>query len=185
MVGSSLSLQQRTHILIVQECLSLEGKLNCHGATDNVLNSKTAQKEIKKSILIKVDWETCLSEATQHNSTAVAASIYHSASWLRLWDMALDHGPRGTAALQALYRRLTRPRIGDLNVCSICKTELSEYFEHYTHSAIHPFITQNSSSAVLLRGVQKFLTMQNTLYNLFSQLTFVTYVFHVCITKAR
>ena len=51
--------------------------------------------------------------------------------------MALDHGPRGTAALQALYRTLTRPRIGqDLNVCSICKIELSEsYFDlPYTHS---------------------------------------------------
>ena len=48
--------------------------------------------------------------------------------------MALDHGPRGTAALQALYHTLTRPRIGqDLNVCSICKIKLSEsYIEHYS-----------------------------------------------------
>ena len=54
--------------------------------------------------------------------------------------MALDHGPRGTAALQALHRTLTRPRIGqDLNVCSICKTELSEsYFEHYSISIHNP-----------------------------------------------
>ena len=54
---------------------SLEGKLDCQGATDNVLNSKIGQK-IKKSILNV----TCLSEATQHNSTAVAAIICHSAS---------------------------------------------------------------------------------------------------------
>ena len=46
------------------------------------------------------DWETCISTASQHNSTAVAANICRSASWLRLWDMALDYGPRGTAALE-------------------------------------------------------------------------------------
>ena len=82
-IFSQLAAMDPHSLRIVQECRSLEGKLICKGATDNVLNSKIGPKEIKKSIL-KVDWETCLSEATQHNSTAVAASICHSASWLRL-----------------------------------------------------------------------------------------------------
>ena len=95
-------------------------------------------KEVKRRIL-KVDWDACLSTASQHESTAVAAKISSSVSWMKLWDRALDHGPRGTAALQALYRALTRPRFGQ-NVCSICNTQPVEtYFEHYTicHMPIH------------------------------------------------
>ena len=74
-------------------------------------------KEVKRHIL-KVDWEACLSTAIQHDSTAVAAKI-SSVLWMKLWDRVSDHGPCGNAALQALYRALTRPRFGQ-NVCSIC-----------------------------------------------------------------
>ena len=114
------------------------------------------------------EWETCISTASQHNSTAVAANICRSASWLRLWDMALDYGPRGTAALQALYRTLTRPEIGrdpHVHVCVVCEVELDvSYFEHYS-VCHHPFPTQSSSLTVFPRRLQTFLTMHNTFYN--------------------
>ena len=95
-------------------------------------------KKVKRCIL-NVDWDACLSTASQHDITAIAARISSSESWMKLWDRALDHGPRGTAALQVLYRALTRPRFGQ-NVCSICYTQPEEtYFEHYTicHTPIH------------------------------------------------
>ena len=38
------------HSLRIVQCRSLEGELNCQGATDNVLNSKIGPNEIKKSI---------------------------------------------------------------------------------------------------------------------------------------
>ena len=46
--------------------------------------------------------------------------------------MALDHGPRGTDALQSLYRTLTRPNIG-IKPCPLCDNQTAElsYFEHF------------------------------------------------------
>ena len=95
-----------------------------------MLNSETTPKEVKKHIL-KVDWETCVSTAGQRSSTIVAARISSSASWLKLWDVALDHGPQGTSALQPLYRTITKPKTGQN--CSICGSIVEDtYFEHYT-----------------------------------------------------
>ena len=86
---SHLAATDPQSLRIIQECRSLEGKLNCQGTTDSVLNSESSPKEVKKRILM-TDWETCISTASQHNSTAVAANICRSASWLRLWDLALE-----------------------------------------------------------------------------------------------
>ena len=137
-IYSSLTAKDSQSLRILQECKSLEDKLGCLGATNTVLNAEASMKEVKRHIL-KVDWDACLSTASQHDSTAVAAKISSSVSWMKLRDRALDHGPRGTAALQALYRALTRPRFGQ-NVCSIWDTQPVEaYFEHYTicHTPIH------------------------------------------------
>ena len=62
---------------------------------------------------MKTDWGKCLCDAQNHQSTALAAEIASSTSWLKLWDMALDHGHQGTVSLQALFRELT---IGQLLV---------------------------------------------------------------------
>ena len=133
-----LTAKDSQSLRILQECKSLVGKLGCLGATNTILNAEASMKEVKRRIL-KINWDACLSTASQHDSTAVAATISSNVSWIKLWDRALDHGPRGTAALQALYRALTRPRFG-LNVCSICDTQpVDTYFEHYTicHTPIH------------------------------------------------
>ena len=120
-IYSSLTAKDSHSLKILQECKSLEDKLGCPGATNSILNTEASMKEVKRHIL-KVDWEVCLSKASQHDSTTVASRISSSVSWLKLWDSVLDHGPRGTAALQSLYRVLTRPRFGH-NVCPICKIE--------------------------------------------------------------
>ena len=85
-------------------------------------------KQVKKQIL-RAD---CLIAASQHQSTTVAAQVSTCVSWPKLWDMALDHGERGTAALQALFRTLTRPTIGQ-NTCPVCKTQQAEisHFEQF------------------------------------------------------
>ena len=73
-----------------------------------LLNNQSTLKDVKKQLL-KKDWECCVVQASQHASTAVAAQVASSVSWVKLWDMALDYGPHGTKSLQALYRTLTRP----------------------------------------------------------------------------
>ena len=35
-------------------------------------------------------WDSCITEASDHCSTAIAAQIAVNVSWVRLWDMALD-----------------------------------------------------------------------------------------------
>ena len=48
--------------------------------------------------------------------------------------MALDHGTQGTAALQALYRTLTRPSFSQ-KPCPFCNNHSTEpsHFEHFIH----------------------------------------------------
>ena len=68
---------------------------------------RTLRKEITEA-----DWKLCLTEASSHPSTSLAATIATHTTWPKLWDMALDHGPRGTVSLQTIYHTLTRPTFG-------------------------------------------------------------------------
>ena len=89
----------------------------------------TLKSELKKNIL-KVDWDNCVSTASQHSSTALVAKFFSSVSWLKLWYMA--HLTMVLVARQpckALYRTLTKPRFVQ-SICSTCGIE--SYFEHYT-----------------------------------------------------
>ena len=116
-IYSSLTAKDSQSLRILQECKSLEDKLGCLGATNTVLNAEASMKEVKRRI-VKVDWDAYLSTASQHDSTAVAAKISSSVSWMKLWDRALDHGPLGTAALQALYCAPPGQGLGRMSVQS-------------------------------------------------------------------
>ena len=118
-------------ISLVQECWFLEGKLECYGVTDQVLQQIASMRDIKK-IVNTEDWKLTLSNASQHQSTKLAAEIATDTSWLKIWDMSLDHGPHaGTACMQALYRVLTRPVFGT-KPCALCDTaDFETYFSHY------------------------------------------------------
>ena len=85
------------------------GQLDRIGSTNALLSVQSTLKEIKRQVL-QMDWEACITEGSHHSGTAVASQIASKASWMRLWDMALDHGASGTRSLQALYRKLTRPQ---------------------------------------------------------------------------
>ena len=109
----------------------MEGKLSCHGFTDALLSVRSTLKEIKRHVL-QIDWEACITDASHHSSTAVASRIASETSWMKLWDIALDYGPRGSSSLQALYRELTRPQLQP-GVCHLCGTTLdTPFFHHYT-----------------------------------------------------
>ena len=128
------------HLSLVRECLSLEDKIGCKGMTQGVLDGDSVAevRGMSKSIL-KLDWERCLCDARNRQSTAVAAEIASSISWLKLWDVALDYGPRRTASLQALFRELTLPSFGS-KPCHLCDIDhlCVPYFDHFisSHSSI-------------------------------------------------
>ena len=113
--------------LLLLARMPVEGKLDCHGVTDDVVRAVVSVKQVIKQIL-RADWEACLIAASQHQSTTVAARIF---TWLKQSDMALDHGERCTTAQQALYHALTRPPIGQ-NTCLVCKTQQAE-ISHLEH----------------------------------------------------
>ena len=90
-IGSQIfsSLPQGS-LRLVQQCRHLQEKLSCQGCTDSLLNSQSSLREKKREIL-KTDWDSCITEASNHCSTAIAAQIAANVSWVRLWDMALDY----------------------------------------------------------------------------------------------
>ena len=116
---------------LVQECRHLEEKLSYQGCSDSLLNSQSSLREKKRKIL-KTDWDSCITEASDHCSMAIAAQIAGNVSWVKLWDMALDYGPCGTECLQALYQELTRLQF-QKGICHLCDTPFhGPYFHHFT-----------------------------------------------------
>ena len=103
---------------LTQECRAMEGKLSCHGFTDALLSVRSTLKA------------TCAADrlgGLHHRCQSSQAT-----SWMKLWDIALDYGPRGSSSLHALYRELTRPQLQP-GVCHLCGTTLdTPFFHHYT-----------------------------------------------------
>ena len=68
---TSLTIADPLSLRLVQECLSLESKLDCHGATDLVLKTDNNSQDLRgiKKLILESDWKACLSEASQHQST--------------------------------------------------------------------------------------------------------------------
>ena len=135
MIFSTLTPNSPRHLSLVQECVSLEDKLECHGIIQEVLDGNSVCGRGMTRLIVKTDWGKCLRDAQNHQSTALAAEIASSTSWLKLWDMALDHGHQGTVSLQALFRELTRPAFGS-KPCHRCDIDhLHEpYFNHFISS---------------------------------------------------
>ena len=48
-IFSKLAAKDPQSLRIIQECRYLEDRVECHGATDNILNSETSLKEVKTS----------------------------------------------------------------------------------------------------------------------------------------
>ena len=150
-IGSQIfSSSPQDSLRLVQECRAMEGKLSCQDSTHAMLSAQSTLREIKQEVL-QADWEACTTEASRHNSTAIASRIASDTSWMKLWDMALDYEPRGTDSLQALYRELTRPP----GICHLCGVTMDvSYFHHYTFShtplSDPDQIIYSQSSAILL-----------------------------------
>ena len=135
----TLTSNSQCHLSLVQECQSLVDKTGCQGITQDVLDDAYTSMCSMSKFLAEVDWQKSLSDARNHQSTSVAAEIAPFTSWLKLWDMALDYGPLGTASLQGLYRELTRPSFGS-KPCHLCDIDhlCGSYFNHFisSHSSI-------------------------------------------------
>ena len=78
---------------IVEQCRYLEG-VYCTNFTGEVLTTTVSQRYLQKRVLTEFRLrELCTHQSLKH-ITAVP-----KLSWLKIWDMALDHGARGTRPL--------------------------------------------------------------------------------------
>lgn len=122
---------QDAHLQLIEGCLFLEAQLGLEGIVEDVRKGNINASELKKVLLCK-DREDLLSVAMEHQSTALAAQIASHTNWLKIWDCALDYGPRGTNAIQHFFKILTRPVLGPAPCpkCSINELD-SSFFRHF------------------------------------------------------
>ena len=140
---------------LVQECHAMEGRLVSNGVTDALLSGMSDLCAIKKGVL-QVDWSTCITEASHHSSTIPASQIASKMSWLKLWDTALNQGPRGTNHFQVLYRELSRPQFKP-DTCHLCGSQMNApYFHHYTLSHTHLQDPDNVINSLIHSSLQVF-----------------------------
>ena len=115
---------------LLDGCSFLEELLGVEGCLQRIKEGSSSSREIKKE-LIDLDFSSLLEESKTHSSTSVAAEIAESTSWLKIWDLALDYGPRGTSAIQALFSTMTRTMCGSAP-CGFCEESVTTtYLDHF------------------------------------------------------
>ena len=117
-------------IQLLDGCSFLEELIGVEGCLQRIKEGSSSSREIRKE-LVELDFSSLLKESKTHSSTSVAAEIAESTSWLKIWDLALDYGPRGTSAIQAFFSIMTRPVYGSAP-CAFCEDSVTAtYLGHF------------------------------------------------------
>ena len=114
-------------LTIVEQCRYLEGVYETD-FTAEVLTTTVSKRELQKRILA-TDKEYRLKLYHTHQSLK---HIIAAPSWLKIWDMALDHGARGTKAAVCFFSSLSRPLFGD-RLCPHCNLSIPQDFSYLEH----------------------------------------------------
>jgi hypothetical protein len=93
--------------------------------TGEILMSIDSWRGVQKRIL-SADKKLTLERCDAHQSLKHVSSVYSELSWLKIWDMALDHGVKGTRAALCLFNTISRPLFGD-RLCPRCETQVPEH----------------------------------------------------------
>ena len=125
-VFTSLAMENIYEISIVQQCRMLEANICTSILAKCLSDPENAPKIVKNSkrCILNTDFEILpFSTIDWCGSAAAAARVANHTSWCRLWDIALDHGVKGTRAMQAIFRKLCRP--SSYFQCSLCDAAVS------------------------------------------------------------
>ena len=146
-VFTSLAMENIYDISIVQQCRMLEANI-CTSILAKCLSDPENAPEIVKNskrCILNADFEILLSSTIDRcGSAAAAARVANHTSWRRLWDIALDHGVKGTRAMQAIFRELCRP--SSCFQCSLCDAAVSPTSSCLEHVCTnHPSEMENLS----------------------------------------
>ena len=97
----------------MEQCRYLEGVYGTD-FTGKILDSKLSRRDLQKAILT-ADKAFRLKDCDTHQSLKhiTGPGIPSELSWLKVWDIALDHGARGTKAALSFFSALSRPVFGN------------------------------------------------------------------------
>ena len=120
----------------MEQCRYLEGVYGTD-FTGEILSSRLSWRDLPKAIL-PADKALQLKGCDTHKSLKhiTGPGIPSELSWLRIWDMALDHGARGTKAALSLFSALSRPVLSN-RLCPHCAQPIEQesfYLEHLVES---------------------------------------------------
>ena len=119
-----------SQLTIVEQCRYLEAVYDTD-FTSEILSSTVTWKCMKKRILV-ADKMLDLVQSRKHESLKHLSTLYSELSWLKIWDMALDYGLRGTKAALCLYGTLPRPLFG----CPRCGTSVTAGLTYIQHLCV-------------------------------------------------
>ena len=100
-------------------------------------------KSSKKEVLSKDYNKLLIDSLSDHPSTKLIASIAKLSSWMRIWNLTLDKGKKGTRLMQHLFKELSCTCVGERS-CKLCNLNTEENcFEHVCRH--HPDFVSNLS----------------------------------------
>ena len=99
-------------ISVNKQCKFLDEVLGTNFTEELLSNPHLSLKDLKRRI-ISADYLKNLKAAEDHPSQKYVAQIEEMNVWLKLWDMALDHGTEGTKAVLAILKALCRSVFSD------------------------------------------------------------------------
>ena len=85
-------------ISIVEQCRYLEAVYDTD-FTSEILSSSTVTWKCMKKRILTADKMLDLVQSRKHESLKHLSTLYSELSWLKIWDMALDYGIRGSVPL--------------------------------------------------------------------------------------
>ena len=118
-------------IALVQQCHFLEGLLKMEGSegcslTDRVFRLSTTETEgvirLIKTDVARADFQRLMDSVENGSSTSMLAQIREVVTWSRIWDQALDWGPKAVDDARRLFRLLCMPLFADRS-CPVCTKE--------------------------------------------------------------
>ena len=135
-VFRTLSVDNVYKISLVDQYNTLQNEIGLHSVLQQCLAEPALASSIVKSEkkrILEADWNVTLENAKGHESLKyVVISEQVAASWCSVWDLALDHGTRGTKLTQSLFANLCQPLLKD-RICHVCENRIplnKNFFDH-------------------------------------------------------
>ena len=113
-------------VCLIRECLELEEHLNTNFTHPLLISSSDSESD-KESRLsprqikdqIARNDKSLLEKCSKNQDTRLIADIARMVSWSKLWDLALNDGPKCVNALRAFVRIISYP-LHSNRACPIC-----------------------------------------------------------------